>query len=205
MYGVSSFHQQIIAPEWNLQDDEEIGGTPGSINDHTDVMEIEISPLSGVRDIQTKYKLLASYLDVSALPPMHSSWEGQLFNLADDSDFYRGRLVYLGIRAGLIMQEKPFPSHIDAVVIAASAESLKGSWTLGAFRSVMTVEEESEAIWNDDHRVYIVLPRNCILGPGLTGRVICTAYGVGWVRDGKLKNYTDILLEDDEVRILRTP
>lgn len=203
MYRASSFAQHIIAPGQKVQDDVEVGETPGSINYHADATANEVNLRSALVDMDTKRKLLASSLDVSALPPMHSSWEEQLINLADDGDFYRGRLVYLAVRVGLIKQKKPFPSHIDAVVIAASAGSLKGSWTLGALSSVMTVRGNEKATWNDAHRVYIVLPRNCILGPGLTGSVICTAYGVGWVNNGKLNNYTDILVEDYEVSMLR--
>lgn len=219
MYGSSYTKREICALAQKLQvekpqacentrtghNDVEAGEMPKPINYRANAAEGDADERKGglSMDIKTKRILLASSLDVSALPPMHPSWHGQLINIADGGSFFRGRLVYLAVRVGLVMQIKPFPSRIDAVVIAASARSWKGIWTGNAWRSAKTVREDKEPIWNDDHSVYVVLPRNCVVACGSTGRIVCTAYGVGWVRDGKLQNYTDILLEDHEVRIPR--
>lgn len=153
-------------------------------------------------DFVLQPRLLASALGNSDFPNTHESWDDQLINIADNDDFCRGKLVYLAVWVGLFTQKNPFPSDIAAVVIAASAASLKGSWTLMDTTSVKTVREngiDKVTDWNDQHRVYVVLPSNCMLGPGVTGRVACTAYGIGWIRDKRLENYEDVLSEANEV------
>lgn len=64
--------------------------------------------------------------------------------------------------------------------------------------------EDGDA-WNDENRVYVLLPQQCYLEPGTTGDVVCRAYGVGWACDGRLENYDDLLLGRDEVRIPSAP
>lgn len=52
-------------------------------------------------------------------PDMH------LINIVDDNAFHRGRLVCLAFRVGLFKEINLFPRHIAAVLITASAPSLK--------------------------------------------------------------------------------
>jgi len=115
-------------------------------------------------------------------------------------------VVYLALRIGLMAKANPFPDGIAAVVVAASAECFRhGWWTYRASsvaRKAMVSgnEEEGDGAWNDENRVYVILPRQCYLGPGATGDIACTAYGVGWACSGKLENYTDLLSGRAEVR-----
>lgn len=185
--------------------DVEAGEEPG--HEHDDILDWMRKCTGEWDDFVLQPRLLASALSDSGFPDPHESWSDQLINIADNGDFYRGKLVYLAVRVGLFAQKNPFPSDIAAVVIAASAASLKGSWTLMDATSVKTVREggnDKVTDWNDQHRVYVVLPRNCMLGPGVTGRVACTAYGIGWIRDKRLENYEDVLLEANEVCMRRT-
>lgn len=143
-------------------------------------------------------------LDASSLPPAHSSWGQQKLNVADEGIRGAGRIVYIALRVGLLAQPNPFPEGIAAVVVAANSESYKyGSWTLeasSAARKATVGEGEEGGSWDDNNRVYILLPRQCFLAPGTTGDVACAAYGVGWAHDGKLENYVDLLSGRDEVR-----
>lgn len=143
-------------------------------------------------------------LDASSLPPAHSSWGQQIINVADEGIRGAGRIVYIALRVGLLAQPNPFPDRIAAVVVAANSESYKfGSWTLEASsgaRKATVGEGEEGGSWDDNNRVYIILPRQCFLAPGTTGDVACAAYGVGWAHDGKLENYVDLLSGRDEVR-----
>jgi len=146
-------------------------------------------------------------LDASALPPAHPTWAHQRIYVADEGVFAIGRAVYLALRLGLLAEKNPFPEdRIAAVVVAADAECFRhGRWTSRAGANARRAmsgggNEAGAGAWNDENRVYVLLPRQCVLAPGATGDIACTAYGVGWACRGKLENYTDLLLGRAEVR-----
>lgn len=152
-------------------------------------------------DAELTTAMAKNNLDASNLPLVHRSWGRQKIDVADGGNLAVGRIVYIALRIGLLTQENPFPYGIAAVVVAASAASFKyGSWTSQASSAAKEATVDEVGAWGDDNRVYVLLPRQCFLGPGATGDVACTAFGVGWARDGKLENYVDVLSGREEVR-----
>lgn len=151
---------------------------------------------------------LKKSLDASALPPTHPTWGHQRIYVADEGVFAIGRGVYLALRLGLLAEKNPFPEdRVAAVVVAAGAECFRhGRWTSRAGADARRAmgggggSAGATGAWNDENRVYVLLPRQCVLAPGATGDVACTAYGVGWACRGRLENYTDLLSDRAEVR-----
>lgn len=199
LYGASSSTRELISLITEagalMQEREEAAGA-----------DLDVAPPLDNRtkldlDAKLVWAMSRNNLDASNLPPFHPSWGQQKINVADEGVFFLGRIVYIALRVGLLAQANPFPDRIAAVVVAASGASFKyGSWTSKASSAARKSTVNEVGAWGDDNRVYILLPRQCFLGPGTTGDIACAAYGVGWARDGRLENYVDVLSGREEVR-----
>lgn len=200
LYGAPSSTQEIISltagADALMRVREEAAGTGLDFAPTFENIVTKLALDSNLADAMARNKL-----DASNLPPFHPSWRQQKIYVADEGVLPVGKIVYIALRIGLLAQANPFPDRIAAVVVAASGASFKyGSWTSQASSAARKSTVDEVGAWGDDNRVYILLPRQCFLGPGATGDVACAAYGVGWARDGKLENYVDVLSGREEVR-----
>ena len=201
-----------IGRRWKAADFVSLYGASRSAEDMRSLVERLQRPRPRDQSPATPASLKKA-LDAAALPPAHPTWKRQRINVADEGVFSIGRSVYLALRLGLLAEKNPFPDGVAAVVVAASPECFRhGRWTARASEEARRAmagggEDGGEGggggggggAWNDENRVYVLLPRQCVLAPGATGDVACAAYGVGWACDGRLENYTDLLSGRAEV------